>query len=117
MIRFRRVGIVAAVLFLAATTACDDAAGPDGDTVTIAMRDNQFDPTSRTVARGTTVRWVNQGSTAHNTLAATNACCEPLKVPPDVEVVNTGKTSVSVDITISAASPAPAPSTRKVCSR
>jgi plastocyanin len=73
MIRFRRVGIVAAALFLAATTACDDAAGPDGDTVTIAMRDNQFDPTSRTVARGTTVRWVNQGSTAHNTRAATNA--------------------------------------------
>ena len=50
-------------------------------------------------------------------LTATNACCEPLKVPPGVEVVKTGKTSVSVDITISAASPARAPSTRKVCSR
>lgn len=71
----RRTGIAAAVLAMTVLTACgEDSAGPDDDeTVTINMRDNQFDPATRNVERGTTVRWVNQGSTAHNTRASTNA--------------------------------------------
>lgn len=74
MSRFRRTRIAFAALILVAATACGgDAAGPDDDTVTIAMRDNTFDPATRTVERGTTVRWVNQGSTQHNTRAGTNA--------------------------------------------
>lgn len=74
MMRFSRTGIAAAMIVAVSLAACDDdSTGPGDDTVTIEMRDNQFDPASRTVARGTTVRWVNEGSTAHNTRAGTGA--------------------------------------------
>ena len=57
------------IVLAAAVAACgSDSSGPDDDdTVTIEMRDNLFSPASRSVSPGTTVRWVNEGSVAHNT--------------------------------------------------
>ena len=89
MTRMRRNGMVAFALIVTAaiTTACDDdAAGPDDDTVTIAMRDNSFDPATRTVERGTTVRWVNQGGTQQNTRATSAWQSENLSPGEDFEV-------------------------------
>jgi plastocyanin len=42
---------------------------PPADPNTVAMQDNSFNPASRTVSAGTTVRWVNNGSFAHNTVS------------------------------------------------
>jgi plastocyanin len=36
-------------------------------TKTIAMKDNLFKPKTVTVARGTTIKWVNRGESAHTT--------------------------------------------------
>jgi len=74
MNRIRRTGMAVAILAIGLLTACDDdSSGPDEDTVTISVRDNNFQPAERTVDRGTTVRWVNEGNTAHNTRANNNA--------------------------------------------
>lgn len=42
-------------------------------TKTIAMRDDLFAPKSVTVARGTTIKWVNRGDDAHTTTARSGA--------------------------------------------
>jgi hypothetical protein len=77
------VGIVVA----AALTGCG---GGDGGGVTqpppqppplpantVAMQDNSFSPATRTVAAGTTVRWVNNGSVVHNTTSDTGLWASP----------------------------------------
>jgi plastocyanin len=48
----------------------DDGTGPDDNRVTIEMRDNQFNPATRPVSPGTTIRWQNSGQVAHNTTGA-----------------------------------------------
>ena len=70
----RAVRIVLSVSFLAVGAAsCDsDPADEGGDTVTIDMRDFQFDPATQPIDVGTTVRWVNAGSEPHNTTSATD---------------------------------------------
>jgi plastocyanin len=69
----RAVRIVLAMSFIAAgAAACDgDSTDEGGATFTIVMEDFQFDPATRTIDVGTTVRWVNGGSTPHNTTSAT----------------------------------------------
>lgn len=42
-------------------------------TKTIAMRDDLFSPKTVTVARGTTIKWVNRGESAHTTTARSGA--------------------------------------------
>jgi plastocyanin len=40
--------------------------GGGGKTVTVSMKDTQFKPKDLTVAKGTTVRWVNDDSVGHD---------------------------------------------------
>lgn len=66
-----RFGTLALLAGLAVSACGDDGSGPGGDSFTIEMRDNSFNPPSPTVDVGTTVRWVNEGSVAHNTTSET----------------------------------------------
>lgn len=82
-VRLMATAVVAA--FLAACSGGDGGTGPDDDNnnnggggggggtqpVTVSMVDNSFGPTSVTVKAGTTVRWVNNGSTPHTTTSTT----------------------------------------------
>lgn len=65
-------GLVVLVLLLA---GCDGGGGTveppvGGNAVVVSMSDNAFAPASVTVARGATVRWVNNGATPHNTTSS-----------------------------------------------
>ncbi len=51
------------------TTAPTQAAAPGGQTVTIAVVDNQFEPATLSVPAGTTVVWEDQGAHPHTVTA------------------------------------------------
>jgi hypothetical protein len=68
------------ILVAAALAGCGGDGGGGGPTTpplppvnpnTVIMQDNSFNPATRTVSVGTTVRWVNNGSLAHNTISDT----------------------------------------------
>jgi plastocyanin len=50
----------------ATSTANSTSSSGGGNTVTIDMKNIQFNPTSQTVKVGQTVKWVNQDDVAHN---------------------------------------------------
>ena len=79
MSTFRAMSRLLAAAALCVSAACG-AAEPD-TAVTVAMRDNRFDPARTTVERGTTVRWVNEGQMPHNT-RATNGAWQSGNVAP-----------------------------------
>ena len=63
--RYRHLAVIAAVAILA---ACADDPTGGGTPVEnqVSIRDNFFTPASLTVAQGTTVTWVWQGTQPHN---------------------------------------------------
>jgi len=73
-----RVGALLAVTLVAVGLLPSAASGEvegsleaEHRTVTIHIRDNLFAPSNLTVARGTTVRWVNDGRNTHNVTPST----------------------------------------------
>jgi plastocyanin len=58
----KKLLILAAALVAAAVVALPAAAG----TTTVKIGDNFFSPKTKTVSRGTTVKWVFKGKVAHN---------------------------------------------------
>jgi plastocyanin len=66
-VRRFRAGI--AVLALALAGGCgDQIQGPSG-TTNVTIRDNQFSPQTVIIARGSTVRWSNNGSNIHTSVS------------------------------------------------
>lgn len=74
----------------------DDGTGPNDDTVTIEMRDNSFSPASRSIAAGTRVRWVNEGSNTHNTTGEGGAW-QSGNLAPDQQFERTFSTAGTFD--------------------
>jgi len=54
---------------------------PPQDPNTVAIADNVFNPTTRTVTLGATVTWVNNGTQPHNTVAADGSWASPNLAP------------------------------------
>ena len=50
---------------LLASAACGSSNGPSGSVVGITIQDFSFSPAALTVKMGTTVKWTNQGPSAH----------------------------------------------------
>jgi len=66
--RAARSSSVVVVMLALATWACSDSAGPSGngdDVVTVVVSGLTFSPATRTITRGTTVRWVNGSDVFH----------------------------------------------------
>jgi plastocyanin len=55
---------------------------PPGDTVGVTIQDFTFSPASRTITAGTTVRWTNNGPSAHTTVSDMGAWSSGVLSPP-----------------------------------
>ena len=65
------VGRAALLMVLLATACGDQIQGPSG-TTTVTIRDNLFTPQTVIIGRGTTIRWANNGSNIHTSVADNN---------------------------------------------
>ncbi len=65
---------------------------PPAEGNTVAIQDNLFSPATRNVSVGTTVRWVNNGSTVHNTISNTGVWTSS-NLNPSAEFTHTFNTT------------------------
>jgi plastocyanin len=78
----RRLARLAALLSVALLMMAANAGAQSQNVVTVAIRDFYFEPSQLIIEPGTTVQWVNEGTTQHTVLATSPSWSIPLR---DVE--------------------------------
>lgn len=85
-------------------TSGNGSSPPPGGSVGVTIQDYSFSPSSRTVARGTTVRWSNNGPSTHTSTSDAGAWDSgPIGGPGSGEYGATGQYGGTYDRTFSVA--------------